>query len=212
MTPEQARKAHTVAWGEIHAGKDPNQVKADARKAAEEARRAAVTVADLAERFIEEHIGARVVPLKGEKFKLEMILDANGAPIGNKESTAREHIRLIRRVILPALGKFPVKDVGPGEISTFLFKARKKTPTQSNRLRAVLGKMFARAEVWGMRPGRSNPVRGQDKAPERKKSRNLSDVEIAALGNAFRTVEASTVKAGARHRKKLSCDRKTQVP
>ena len=200
MTVDQARKAATVAWTKINNGENPNQIKIDARKAAEEARRAAVTVADLAERFIEEHIGARLVPLKGEKVKIEMILDANGSPIGNKESTAREHIRLIRRMILPALGKAPVKDIGPGEISTFLFKARKKTPTQSNRLRSLLGKMFVRAEVWGLRPGGSNPVRGQDKAPERKKSRNLSDREIAALGSALRMAEASPHLAGFRRK------------
>ena len=56
MTPDGASKAHTAAWGKINAGTDPNQAKADAKKAAQAERVAAVTVGDLADRYIAEHI------------------------------------------------------------------------------------------------------------------------------------------------------------
>ena len=193
MTPRAAANAHTAAWTTINAGTDPNQAKTDAKVAAKAAKVAAVTVADLADRFIEEHIGAKV-EWEGESFKLVMLQDANGKPMGNKESTAREHIRLIHRTILPALGKLPVKEVGTGDLSAFLAKIRKATPTQSNRVRAVLSKMFAEAEIYEYRPSGSNPVKGQKRAAENKKERNLSDKEIAAVGSALRTAEETTAK------------------
>jgi integrase len=194
MTPDAAKRAHAAAWNQIHAGTDPNRAKADAKTAAKEAQRAAITVADLAGRFIEEHIGAAVT-WEGDRIKkVELIRDGNGKAMGNKESTAREHVRLIHRTILPALGKLSVKEVGTDVLSAFLAKIRKATPTQSNRVRAVLSKMFAEAEIYEYRPSGSNPVKGQKRAQENKKERNLSDLEILAVGAALRAAEETACK------------------
>lgn len=190
MTCDVAEKASKAAQVSINAGSNPNQVKADDKAA----QKAAVTVADLAERFIEEHIGAKVTWEGDSITQLELIRDSNGKAMGNKESTAREHIRLIHRTILPALGKLPVKGVGTGDLSAFLAKIRKTTPTQSNRVRAVLSKMFAEAEIYEYRPSGSNPVKGQKRAQENKKERNLSDLEIVAAGVALRAAEETNCK------------------
>jgi len=191
MGPEMAEKTSRAVQAGIDRGIDPQQSKADAKAQAQEAKRAAVTMADLAERFIADHIGAEV-EWEGDSFKVTMIRDATGKPIGNKESTAREHIRLLYRNILPVLGKDAVKDVDTAKVANLLFKIRKEHPTQSNRVRSVLSKMFAKAELWGLRQPGSNPSRGQDRAQERKKERNLSDKEIQAVGATLRKAEAAT--------------------
>ena len=41
-----------------------------------------------------------------------------------------------------------------------LFKIGRTTLTLSNRIRSVLSKMFAKAELWGYIPRGTNPARG----------------------------------------------------
>lgn len=160
MTPGAAKKAHTSAWEKINAGKDPNQEKADAKRAAADAKRAAFTVRDLAGRYITDHI-----------------------QVNNKLSWQKEATRLINKHIIPAIGSMALKDVGPADISSMLFKMRKDTPTQANRVRAVLRTMFGRAEEWELRPLGSNPVAVvKQRSPEVKRERRLSDLELKALG------------------------------
>jgi integrase len=192
MGPEMAEKASRAVQVGIDGGIDPLEAKESAKTAAQEARKAAVSVADLAERFIADHIGAEV-EWDGDGFKVTLIRDTTGKPIGNKESTAREHIRLIHRNILPTLGKVAVKDVDTSVVANLLFKIRKEHPTQSNRVRSVLSKMFMKAELWGLRTPGSNPARGQDRAPERKKERNLSDRELVAVGAALKEAENAAI-------------------
>ena len=159
MSPDAAKKAHNTEWGLINAGKDPNQSRIEARKAAKEALKAATTVKDLVDRYLAEHTP------------------------GNSESWQAESKRLMNKHIIPGLGKHALGEVGPAEISAFLFKMAKTTPTQANRTRAVLRTMFGRAEEWGLRPLGSNPVAVlKVRTPETKRTRRLSDLELKALG------------------------------
>ncbi len=163
MSPEEAEKASRAAQAKIDAGRDPGQDKATARAAAVEAKLAAVTVKDLANRYILEHIP------------------------GNSKAWGDEATRLIRLHILPALGELPLAKVGPADISTLLFEMRQATPTQANRTRAVLRTMFGRAEEWELRPLGSNPVSVvKQRAPEVKRERRLKDSELKALGAVLR--------------------------
>ncbi|MGA2082172.1 MAG: site-specific integrase [Holophaga sp.] len=160
MTPEAAERAHAATWNLINAGTDPNQAKADAKEAAKDARRAAVKVNDLADRFIAEHIQGK------ERGRMQ------GA----------EAIRLINQHVRPALGELPLAKVGPADISALLYKMR-GTPVQANRTRGVLRTMFGRAEEWELRPLGSNPVVVvKVRAPERKRDRRLTDLELKTLG------------------------------
>ncbi len=166
MTPDAAEKVHTSAWGLINAGTDPGKAKADARAAAAEVKRAAVTVSDLADRYILEHVP------------------------NNSKSWGDEAKRLLKKHILPAIGKMPLALVGPADISDLLFKMRKSTPVMANRTRAVLRTMFGRAEEWELRPLGSNPVSVvKQRASETKRERRLTDLELKALGL---TLKAST--------------------
>lgn len=169
MKPNEAKKSHSTAWTKINAGIDPNQERVDARRAAAEIKRAAFTVGDLAARYIEDHI-----------------------KINNMPSWQAEATRLIKKHIIPALGEKPVKDVGPANISEFLLKIQKSTPTQANRVRAVLRTMFGRAEEWEYRPLGSNPVVVvKVRSPEVKRTRRLSELELKALGAALSKSEES---------------------
>ena len=169
MTPEAAEKASVKAQASINDGKDPGAAKTEARRLAAEAKREAFTVSDLASRYITDHIEAN-----------------------NKPSWQAEAIRLIRKHILPALGKLPLKDVGPADISALLSRMKKDTPTQANRTRAVLRTMFGRAEEWELRALGSNPVAVvKQRAPETKRERRLSDLELMALGAVLRTTKES---------------------
>lgn len=162
MTPDAAKKAHTSAWGQLNNGTDPNQAREGAKKAAEEARRSKFTVSDLAERYELEHM-----PSNSKAWRMDIK-------------------RYLGRFILPALGKMPVKEVTPGDVSTLLFKIGKDTPTQANRVRAVLRTMFQRAEEWSYRSLGTNPVSVvKARYQETPRDRRLSDLELKALGAAF---------------------------
>jgi predicted RNase H-like HicB family nuclease len=64
--PSQGRKAAKAILGVVSQGEDPAK--------AREAWKAAITVSELADQFIEEHIGAKITR-EGETFKVEIIRD-----------------------------------------------------------------------------------------------------------------------------------------
>ena len=84
MTCDVAEKASKAAQVSINAGSNPNQVKADDKAA----QKAAVTVADFAERFIKEHIGAEKIHMGGRPHRpgLELIRDSNGKAMGRRKA------------------------------------------------------------------------------------------------------------------------------
>jgi integrase len=137
------------------------------------ARQEAPTVADLAVRFLAEHAEAK-----------------------RKASTAVAYRKLINKIILPAIGRRKVADVSRSDL-TKLHHANRATPYQSNRLLAVLSKMFNLAEQWGLRPDGSNPCRHIEKFTEHKRERMLSAAELARLGDALATYDASPYPVAA---------------
>lgn len=170
----------------VRKGEDPRAV-VEAKKAATRARRLRPTMNQLADRFVEDHIRAEVtISEKGKQIIAKIGDDGKG----NRLSTAKEHIRLIEKFIRPALGSLPVEDIGTADIAAMLKKIQDETPIQANRVRSVLSKMFNRAEVWEFRSVGTNPVRVQEREPERKRERNLTDAEIQAIGRALQALEA----------------------
>ena len=63
-----------------------------------------------------------------------------------------------------------------------LHHALRETPYQANRTLGVLSKMFALAEMWGMRPDGSNPCLHIKRYKEERRERFLSAEEFARLG------------------------------
>ncbi len=158
-TPETARREARRLLGAVAEGVDP--------AADRVARREAPAMADLAQRFLAEHVEAK-----------------------RKASTAAEYRRLLEKVILPVLGPRKVADVARSEIAK-LHNALRAAPYQANRVLAVLSKMFNLAERWGLRPDGSNPCRHVEKFGERKRERMLSAAELARLGEALASHDGS---------------------
>jgi integrase len=158
-TPDQARAEAKRLLGLVALRKDP----AGARAAAN----AAPTVADLAQRFLVEHVEAK-----------------------RKASTAAEYRRLLDKIVLPALSKRKVVEVTRTEV-TKLHHANRTAIYQANRTLAVLSKMFNLAERWGLRPDGSNPCRHVEKFSERKRERFLSADELGRLGDVLARYDGS---------------------
>ncbi|MER9210479.1 site-specific integrase [Mesorhizobium sp. M0663] len=98
----------------------------------------------------------------------------------NKPSTVKSNRGYGKLYIVPHLGQIKVPDVTRADIAT-LMKKMSRTPTNANRVLAVVRKMFNMAEVWGMRPDGSNPCRHVPKFPERGKTRLITDTELKLL-------------------------------
>ncbi len=152
-TPETARREAKRLLGLVEAGKDP----AGDRTAL----RDAPSVADLAARFMAEHVAPK-----------------------RKKRTGAEYCRLLETVILPAVGRKKVGDVTRQDVAR-LHHIHRTTPYQANRVVAILGKMFTLAEAWGLRPDHSNPCRHIEKFKETKRERMLSSDELGRLSEAL---------------------------
>jgi integrase len=122
----------------------------------EEAREAP-TVADLCDRFVEEHL-ARLRP-----------------------STRRNYIGTLDLHVRPRFGTHAkVADVQFADIDALHRKITKAgNRYAANRTVATLSKMFSMAQRWGMID--RNPCKGVEKNPEHKRKRYLSGDELTAL-------------------------------
>ncbi len=159
--PENAREEALRLLGAVKGGADPAGQRA--------AYRGAPIVAELAARFLSEHVEAK-----------------------RKARTAAEYRRLLDKIILPEIGSRRVVNVTRQDIARLHHSAgrsrrspKRKTPYQGNRVLAVLSMMFTLAERWGLRPDGSNPCRHVEKFRERPRERMLSGEELKHLGDAL---------------------------
>ena len=153
----------------------------------------AETMADLCRRFLDEHASEH-----------------------KKASSLAADQRNIRNHVLPLMGKLRVKDVTRAEVDRMKRAvAQGKTAREersedgalklriqggrgaANRCLALLSKMFNLAEVWGIRPDGSNPVRHIEKYPERKVERMLSASDLGHLGATLSAFEGSPYAVAA---------------
>jgi integrase len=125
-----------------------------------QADRSAPTVADLCQRFKDEHL-----PKK-------------------RPRTRRDYEALIDNYILPALSNHKVTEVTFSDIDSLHRKITKSGATyQANRAVAVLSKAFNLAIKWGMRT--DNPAKGVERNHEDRRERYLSEDELTRLGKAL---------------------------
>jgi integrase len=135
----------------IDVGQDP--------LAESDAERAAKTVADLIERFEDEHYP------------------------DCRPSTAANYKIIIAKYIKPDLKHRKVKDVAYEDIDALRRKVTKHAPYQANRTLAVLSKMFALAIQWRWRS--DHPVKGVKRNQEVKRRRYLDADELSRLTQAL---------------------------
>ncbi|HEX4825248.1 MAG TPA: tyrosine-type recombinase/integrase [Candidatus Polarisedimenticolaceae bacterium] len=156
-TPDAARKEAFQLKVEVAKGGDPAEVRQSERRA--------LTVKELAERYIRDH---------AERKK--------------KPNSVRDDKRLLERHIKPRLGNLKVMAVTRVD-ATRLHLELGPTPIQANRVLALLSKMMNLAEKWGIRADGTNPCRHVERFREKRRERFLSDTELARLGEALSVAE-----------------------
>jgi integrase len=120
-----------------------------------------VTIAELADRFLHEHVVRHCKP-----------------------RTEEEYQRAVEAYIKPSLGCLRITDLTRADIAQFHHQHRDH-PFQANRSLAVLSKMMNLAEAWGLRTDGSNPCRHVKKYREDKRERYLTKEELQRLGVAL---------------------------
>ncbi len=157
LTLHEARTLALETLGRIRHGADPSGDRL--------AYREAPTVADLAERYMQEHAWPK-----------------------KKTASARDDERNWRLHVVPRIGTYKVVDVTRADVSGLHAELASK-PYLANRVLALLSKAFNLAEVWGWRRDGSNPCRHVTRFQERRRERYLSQEELARLAEALAEVE-----------------------
>ncbi len=133
---------------------------------------AAVTVAELAERYLEEHVAVRCKP-----------------------GTQVLYRAAVRQYIVPALGSTPVSAVRREQVAA-LHHSLRETPYAANRAVHLLARILDVAEDEGLRPRGTNPCRSIEKFRERPHERFLSEEELRRLGRVLEAAAGGGAGAG----------------
>jgi integrase len=127
-----------------------------------DAARDAVTLATVAQRFLEDYVEAK-----------------------RKPATLRLYRLAITGHIVPRLGPIPIADVSSVDAAALHHRLR-GTPYLANRALAVLSKLLAWSATAKYRAAGPNPCAGIEKYRERRRKRYLTADEYARLGRALR--------------------------
>ena len=164
LNADRARQRAALIIARIKAGEEPVPLPLAARL------NGGPTVADLAGRYLEEHVAVRLKP------------------------RTRPRVRgMLDNHILPALGKMPLEGVERSHVVE-LHRTLSDRPASANRAVKILSHMYRLGEGWGLVPEGCNPCRSVEKYPERSRERFLTDAEFARLGRVLdETVESGAV-------------------
>ena len=158
LSAEQARRKAAQFIASIKAGEEPTRAGSSAN--------AGPTMAEVAERYMKEHVAVRCKP-----------------------STAQGCRYTLDKYLLPVFGTRPLDTIGREEVSALQYRLH-KTPTMANRVVDMLSRLFNMAEAWGHAPQGGNPCRFVQKYKERSCERFLSEEEFRRLGRVLDEVEA----------------------
>ena len=169
LDAEHARQRAALIIARIKAGEEPVPLPLPAKHAG------GPTVADLARRYLEEHVAVRCKP--------------------KTQRTARS---VVNRHIVTALGKLPLAAVERRHVMA-LHESLCEFPAMANMTVKTLSHMFALAGKWGMAPEGCDPCRSIPLNPARKRERFLTDAEFDRLGQVLDEVSSngSQISAGA---------------
>ena len=166
ITLDQARAIAGYLRGQVAAGVDPRQERA-------EEQRRAVTVAEAVEGYLgdlRERVETR-------------------AKRGKRSGYVTARSRLERHV-LPKLGGRRIRDVTPDHVRR-MHRAMSKTPVEANRTLTALSAVFGWADRAELVPASFNPCRHVERYAETGTRRALTPEELAALGAAVHDAEGS---------------------
>ena len=167
---EQARQRAALIIARVKAGEEPVPLPLPAKYAG------GPKVADLAKRYLEEHIAVRC-----------------------KSKTQRTARSVVNRHIVPALGRLPLAAVERRHVMA-MHENLCETPAMANMVVETLTYMFKLAKGWDMVPeDHDDPCQSIPMNPKRKRERFLTDAEFIRLGQVLDEVSGngSQVSAGA---------------
>jgi integrase len=160
ITPVEARNEARRILGRVAAGEDPAAEAAEARNA--------ITVAELAQRFLEDEIAPK-----------------------RARGTLRQYKQYLKHA-LPEIGRMKAEAVTRAVVAKLHVKIGKSHPVTANRTLTMLSTMFAFGAARGLLPGdAANPASRIEKFRESGRERFLTAEEFERLGAALR--EAETV-------------------
>lgn len=165
MQPEQARQDAKEVLVLVSRGEDPSETRKAARKA--------VTVAEVAEKFLTEHAERK-----------------------RKTSTANGYRWLYERAIKPSLGSVVLRGLSRERVSRW-YGDLHSTPILANRALALLSSICSWAVVNGYRPDTPNPTKGIERHRETSRERFLTAGEFGRLGDALRVAEETKAEPAA---------------
>jgi integrase len=155
---EHARARAKALLGAVAQGSDPASAKTTERSTP--------TVAELADRFMSDH----VLPKR-------------------KPSTAELYRGILDRHVTPAFGTTKADKLSRQQVGR-LHSSLVETPFHANRMLAVVGSMYAFGERAGIVPEGINPARKIEKFKESHRERFLTGEELERLGKAIREAES----------------------
>jgi hypothetical protein len=127
------------------------------------------TVAELADQFMTDHVRAK-----------------------RKAGTAEFYRDILDRLVKPAVGTTKADKLTRLQVGKVHFSLS-DTPSQANRVLAVVGSTYAFAGRAGIVAGGTNPARGIDKFKESRRERFLTGEELERLGTAIREAESAGI-------------------
>ena len=159
VSADEARRQAALVLARIGSEEGPDSAP-DAKAGA------GLTLADLAARYLREHVAARCKP-----------------------NTARAYRKVIGRHLLPALDEIPIAALGREHVAELHHRLR-ATPAAANEVISVLSRMLNRAEAWDLLAAGSNPCRFVARFRARRPERFLTGEEFRRLGGALDALEA----------------------
>ncbi len=163
LQTDQARQRAALIIARIKAGEEPMPLPLAARESG------GPTVADLAARYLEQHVAVRLKP------------------------ATQNYVRgILRNHILPAVGRVPAAAVERRHVIELQQTLGTRINT-ANKVVKILSHMYRLGVGWGLVAEGRNPCRLVEKLPERPRERFLTDAEYARLGR----VMDEAVESGA---------------
>ena len=160
ISPEEARRRAALIIARIKAGEEPVPEPLSAKLAK------GPTVAELALRYLEDHVAVRCRPSTAELYRVA-----------------------VEKYILPRFGKQPAIAIDHAQV-TELHHALRAKPVMANKVVETLSRMYNAAEDKGLIPEGSNPCVLVVKNREHKRERFMTPDEFRRLGRAL--AEATT--------------------
>jgi integrase len=157
LSPDQARKIASMLSGEVRRHRDPAAERAAERKA--------LTVAELVEEFLDQHVAAK-----------------------RKASTYADYSLLLRGKLAAEFGTVRASRLTRQELARFHSSLR-DTPYRANALLRATSSLYSYAAVRGHVPEGYNPASKIERFPAPGRERYLSAAELERLGAALRLGE-----------------------